>query len=104
MAVLLGAFGAHALKPLLEVHHAREIWSTAVLYHLVHAVALLWVAERMPGRGGCFLCWTLGVALFSGSLYLLALTGISWLGAVTPFGGLLLVSGWVLVIREAWKS
>jgi uncharacterized membrane protein YgdD (TMEM256/DUF423 family) len=104
MAVLLGAFGAHALKPLLEVHHAREIWSTAVLYHLVHAVALLWVAERIPGRGKCFLCWTLGVALFSGSLYLLALTGITWLGAVTPIGGLLLVSGWVLVIREAWKS
>jgi uncharacterized membrane protein YgdD (TMEM256/DUF423 family) len=104
LAVLLGAFGAHALKPLLEAHHAREIWGTAVLYHLVHAVALLWVAERIPGRGRCFLCWTLGVALFSGSLYLLALTGITLLGAVTPIGGLLLVSGWVLVIREGWKS
>ena len=103
-AILLGAFGAHALKSLLDAHHAREIWSTAVLYHLVHAVALLWVAERMPGRGGCFLCWTLGVTLFSGSLYLLALTGITWLGAVTPVGGLLLVLGWVLVIREGWKS
>jgi uncharacterized membrane protein YgdD (TMEM256/DUF423 family) len=105
LAILLGAFGAHALKSLLEVHHAREIWTTAVLYHLVHSVALLRSADHLPSALGSFLCLALGILIFSGSLYLLALTGISWLGAVTPVGGLLLIAGWILVMaRPPGKS
>ena len=100
--IALGAFGAHALKAVLETHNAREIWSTAVLYHLVHSVALLWAAESAVCRRGIILCWTSGIVVFSGSLYLLALTGISWLGAVTPVGGLLLMAGWILVVSAAF--
>jgi uncharacterized membrane protein YgdD (TMEM256/DUF423 family) len=104
LAVLLGAFGAHTLKSLLEAHHAREIWNTAVLYHLLHAVALLRSADHLPASRGSFLCWAIGILIFSGSLYLLALTGITWLGAITPVGGLLLIAGWVCVIGEGGKS
>ena len=73
-AVALGAFGAHALKLQLEAHHTRDLWNTAVLYHLVHSPVLLWFARSA-----------------------LALTGIGMLGAITPIGGLLLMAGWILI-------
>lgn len=98
-AILLGAFGAHALRELLEAHHARELWNTAVLYHLVHAPALLWLARGEEVAAAPLFCWGGGIILFSGSLYLLALTGIGWLGAITPVGGLLLLAGWFTVAR-----
>jgi len=96
-AIALGAFGAHALRGVLEAHQTRDLWNTAVLYHLVHAPALLWAATAEPFLQGAILCWTAGIVLFSGSLYALALTKISVLGAITPIGGLLLMAGWAIV-------
>ena len=104
LAVALGAFGAHALQkswdaalPAAEAAHRVEVWRTAALYHLTHAVALL--ALALSGAGLRFVwawrCWLAGVILFSGSLYVLCLTGQKWLGAVTPFGGVLLLAGWL---------
>jgi len=104
LAIALGAFGAHALKGVLEAHQTREIWNTAVLYHLVHAPALLWAATSEPFLQGVILCWTAGIILFSGSLYALALTKISVLGAITPIGGLLLLAGWAIVGIRALRS
>jgi uncharacterized membrane protein YgdD (TMEM256/DUF423 family) len=99
LGVLLGAFGAHALRERLS-EEARGWWETGVLYHLVHALALLG-ASLVPGRGRVLLlaraAFLSGVLLFSGSLYALALGGARGLGAVTPVGGLLLLLGWVLL-------
>lgn len=94
--VALGAFGAHALAPRLEAAGRADTWETAVFYHLVHAVALLGLAgcERLRARRWIGLLWAGGVAVFSGTLYLLALTGITWLGAITPLGGVALLAGW----------
>jgi len=104
LAIALGAFGAHALKGVLEAHQTREIWNTAVLYHLVHAPALLWAATSEPFLQWVILCWTAGIILFSGTLYALALTKISVLGAITPIGGLLLMAGWAIVGIRALRS
>jgi uncharacterized membrane protein YgdD (TMEM256/DUF423 family) len=104
LAIALGAFGAHALRGVLEANQTREVWNTAVLYHLVHAPALLWAATAEPFLQGAILCWTAGIVLFSGSLYALALTKISILGAITPFGGLLLMAGWAIVGIRALRS
>ena len=104
LAIALGAFGAHALRGVLEANQSRDLWNTAVLYHLVHAPALLWVATAEPFLQGAILCWAVGIILFSGSLYALALTKISVLGAITPIGGLLLMAGWAIVGLRAFKS
>ncbi|MCX8492742.1 MAG: DUF423 domain-containing protein [Chthoniobacterales bacterium] len=104
LGIGLGAFGAHALKGVLEIHHAREIWNTAVLYHLVHAPVLLWLAREHSVPRIPFLCFVFGILLFSGSLYLLAVTGITWLGAVTPIGGLLLMAGWASIAWNGFRS
>ncbi len=104
LGIALGAFGAHALRGLLAANETREIWNTAVLYHLVHAPALLWAATAESFLKGAILCWTVGILLFSGSLYALALTKISVLGAITPIGGLLLMAGWAIVGLRALKS
>jgi uncharacterized membrane protein YgdD (TMEM256/DUF423 family) len=93
--VLLGAFGAHGLKAVLESHSAIGLWQTASLYHLLHAVVLLCLASRADVRHMAFRLFTFGILLFSGSLYVLALTSIKPLGAVTPLGGLLLIAGWI---------
>jgi uncharacterized membrane protein YgdD (TMEM256/DUF423 family) len=95
LGVALGAFGAHALKGTLEANHTTEIWKTAVLYHFIHALALLMLAtlptvNRMAGS-----LFVAGIVIFSGSLYLLALTNVKWLGAITPLGGLCFLAGWV---------
>jgi uncharacterized membrane protein YgdD (TMEM256/DUF423 family) len=107
-AVALGAFGAHALKPTLLARGSLETWHTASLYHLVHAVALLGVALATlggvaPGRALARAadCWLAGTALFSGSLYFMALGGPRWLGPITPVGGVLLIAGWILVAFAA---
>lgn len=92
--VALGAFGAHGLKNLLAVNDTAAIWQTAVFYHLVHAVASLWASEKCPS---VVRWWTAGVLIFSGSLYLLAMTNVRWLGAITPLGGLCLLAGWALI-------
>jgi uncharacterized membrane protein YgdD (TMEM256/DUF423 family) len=97
-AVAAGAFGAHALRGTLEPR-ALEVFEVAVRYQMLHALALLaaaWVADRAPGpwavRAG--LCLIAGVLVFSGSLYLVSLGGLRWLGAVTPVGGVTLMAGW----------
>jgi uncharacterized membrane protein YgdD (TMEM256/DUF423 family) len=102
--VALGAFGAHALKETLTTRGSVATWQTAVLYHLVHAVALLAVASQAGGPINArwiALCWSAGVVLFSGSLYWLALGGPKLLGPVTPLGGLAFLAGWGLV---AWNA
>jgi uncharacterized membrane protein YgdD (TMEM256/DUF423 family) len=104
LAIALGAFGAHALRGVLEANQSRDLWNTAVLYHLVHAPALLWAATAEPFLQGAILCWALGILLFSGSLYALALTKISVLGAITPIGGFLLMAGWAIVGIRALRS
>ena len=94
LAVALGAFGAHAFKGILESHAMTEVWNKAVLYHFIHAVALLVLALLLAGpRGVCWLFFA-GIILFSGSLYLMALTNMRWLGAITPLGGLCFLAGW----------
>jgi uncharacterized membrane protein YgdD (TMEM256/DUF423 family) len=98
LAVALGAFGAHALRGVLEASHHMDTWKTAVQYHLAHAVALLGVALAGSGFRRTAWCWAAGTVLFSGSLYLLSVTGLRWLGAVTPFGGLLLLAGWAALL------
>ena len=106
--VALGAFGAHALKPTLEAHGSVETWKTAVLYHLVHAVALLalagWRDSHAGPNGRVAALWTAGVVLFSGSLYWLALGGPRFLGPVTPLGGLAFLAGWFLLAWAAFRQ
>src|SRR4051794_4864220 len=88
LAVALGAFGAHGLKATLELYGTAANWQTAALYHLVHAAVLLVLATRPVVARWPFILFTAGIVIFSGSLYVLAVTNIKILGAVTPFGGL----------------
>ena len=103
----LGAFGAHALRETLASRGTLPAWQTAVLYQLVHAVALLALAGWRDTHGGppasVALCWLAGIVLFSGSLYGLALGGPAFLGPVTPVGGLAFLAGWALVARHAFR-
>jgi uncharacterized membrane protein YgdD (TMEM256/DUF423 family) len=94
LAVALGAFGAHGLETLLATNKMTEVWKTAVFYHFIHTVMLFLLAQRQPVRSGPWLCFLAGILLFSGSLYLLAVTNVRWLGAVTPFGGVSFLAGW----------
>ena len=103
LAVALGAFGAHGLRSTLETRGMLEAWNKAVFYQFVHAIALLVLARcGNINRGACLLL-IVGVLLFSGSLYLLALTGLPWLGPVTPLGGLCLLVGWAWLVLEPPK-
>ncbi len=101
LAVVAGAFGAHGLKTRIDEAHLG-IWQTAVEYHMYHAIALLaFTGGAMSIRSGrlpVWACraWIAGIAIFSGTLYLLAVTGAKWLGAITPLGGLALIAGWAL--------
>ena len=98
LAVALGAFGAHGLRSSLEARGMLDAWNKAVFYHFIHAVALLVLAlYGSINRGACWLL-IIGILLFSGSLYLLALTNLRWLGAVTPFGGLCFLAGWAWLV------
>lgn len=98
IGVALGAFGAHGLKGRVEAD-MLAVFETGVRYHLVHAlglVAVAWAAERWGGGWVSFAgsAFVFGILVFSGSLYLLALTGARWLGAITPLGGLAFIVGW----------
>lgn len=104
--VAAGAFGAHALRGRLEPWQL-QVFETAVRYHLVHALALLFVgahAPRAPRRGAMLAgaLFVAGVALFSGSLYALSLSGVRAWGAVTPFGGVCFMAGWLVLARAYW--
>jgi uncharacterized membrane protein YgdD (TMEM256/DUF423 family) len=99
LAVAFGAFGAHGLKShFLEHPDLEGVYKTAVLYHFIHGIALLWISGRQNEK------WRkprwvffFGILIFSGSLYALVLTEIRSFGAITPIGGLLFLVGWVLV-------
>jgi uncharacterized membrane protein YgdD (TMEM256/DUF423 family) len=112
-AVAFGAFGGHGLrKKLAEAPDGAkrlEWWQTAASYHLAHALAIglaALVAERVPGAWAPGAAWAFlaGIALFSGSLYVMALTGFRKLGAVTPLGGLALLAGWACLLTAALAS
>ena len=95
-AVLVGAFGAHALRDVLDARNS-ELWHTAVNYHIWHALALALAVGFGRGRSGRFatVVFALGIVLFSGSLYMLALGAPHWVGIITPFGGLAFIAGWI---------
>jgi uncharacterized membrane protein YgdD (TMEM256/DUF423 family) len=100
LAVALGAFGAHGLEPTLRANGLMDRWNTAAHYHLIHAVAMVAVALHAPLRKWTWRCWLLGTLIFSGSLYFLAALNMKILGPVTPFGGLFLLGGWLMLIFE----
>lgn len=107
LGVAFGAFGAHALKARLAPD-LLTVWKTAVEYQLYHALALVLVgliATQRPSIAitNAGICFALGVLVFSGSLYVLALSGVRWLGAITPIGGLLFLVGWALLFWAALK-
>jgi uncharacterized membrane protein YgdD (TMEM256/DUF423 family) len=107
LAVALGAFGAHALKARLTADRLTT-FETGVRYQMYHALAMLgvvaaithWPASNLPNVAGWL--FVTGTLLFSGSLYLLCFTHQRWLGAVTPFGGLAFIAGWVCLVLTAW--
>lgn len=99
LGVAMGAFGAHALEGRIEDPHLIEVWHTGARYHLIHAVALLGVAAHPGAVDWSGRLFVAGIVLFSGSLYLMTLTGVRVLGAVTPLGGLCFIAGWLLL---AW--
>lgn len=102
LAVALGAFGAHGLKTTLQAHEMVGVWEKAVLYHFIHAVAILVLALHGTSNRWPLILFLGGILLFSGSLYTLALTNVRWLGAITPLGGLCFLAGWAwLVIAPA---
>ncbi|HLP27957.1 MAG TPA: DUF423 domain-containing protein [Candidatus Didemnitutus sp.] len=105
LAVAVGAIGAHALEGYLDAH-AMETYTKAATYHFYHTLALLGVGIYAKHRPSTMLTWSgrlfiIGMVLFSGSLYLLALTGIRQLGMITPLGGVAFIAGWAcLVVNE----
>ncbi|NGM88784.1 DUF423 domain-containing protein [Parapusillimonas sp. SGNA-6] len=108
VGVAAGAFGAHAMRGRLAPD-MMAVWQTAVLYQLVHGLGMLAIAalgSRMPSpllsTSGTLML--VGVVIFSGSLYVLSATGIKWLGAVTPIGGLAFIAAWAMVALAAWRS
>jgi uncharacterized membrane protein YgdD (TMEM256/DUF423 family) len=102
LAVALGAFGAHALRSMLEQHGLADAWNKAVLYQFVHALALLVIGATAIGNRPAVWLFLSGTVLFSGSLYALCLTNLRWLGAITPFGGLCFLAGWICIV--AWPG
>ncbi|AKH67819.1 uncharacterized small membrane protein [Spongiibacter sp. IMCC21906] len=110
LAVALGAFGAHGLKAKLSPE-MMTVYQTAVQYHFFHTLALLGVAVLLQQQGvqhptlkACVWLFALGIVVFSGSLYALALTNIRILGAITPIGGVLFMAAWVCLAVAAWKT
>jgi uncharacterized membrane protein YgdD (TMEM256/DUF423 family) len=105
LGVAAGAFGAHALRDSLPAERFA-VFETGVRYQMYHALALLvmaWAVSRWPERGLETAAWLLlaGTIVFSGSLELLAVTGLRWIGAITPVGGLALIAGWAVA---AWRT
>jgi len=109
LAVMMGAFGAHALKARFAVAQL-DTWATAVQYHFYHALALIVVGLAMrllPEVAGLHRVGRLflfGLLAFSGSLYLLALTGVRQLGFITPLGGVAFIAGWLLLAHLLWRG
>jgi uncharacterized membrane protein YgdD (TMEM256/DUF423 family) len=107
ISVAAGAFGAHALKARLspELLAVFETGARYELYHALGIIAAAWAAARFGGAAPAWAGWlfALGTLLFSGSLYALALTGVRALGAVTPFGGVAFIAGWIALALSALR-
>ncbi len=109
LAVSLGAFGAHALKPLLVQNGRLDTYELAVRYHFYHTLALLAIGLLMDRFNPKTLSWSalcmlIGMFLFSGSLYVLALLNTTSVALITPFGGLLMIGGWGLLFYSVLKK
>ena len=107
-SVAAGAFGAHALKSILDPS-MLAVYETAARYQMYHALGLFVVAwlvreteDSLAVKAGWLFC--IGILLFSGSLYIVALAGIKWMGALTPLGGISFISGWACVAWTAWRA
>jgi uncharacterized membrane protein YgdD (TMEM256/DUF423 family) len=108
LAVAFGAFGAHGLRERLAPD-MLAVFEVAVRYQMYHALALVgvalalarWPSSALQAAGWCFVA---GTIIFSGSLYVLTLTGMRWLGAVTPIGGVAFLAGWGLLAWAAWRA
>jgi uncharacterized membrane protein YgdD (TMEM256/DUF423 family) len=108
-AVAIGAFGAHGLKATLAATGKAETFETAARYQMYHALAILLLAAlaaHLPAKRIRLISWlfSVGIVFFSGSLYVLSLTGVLWLGAVAPIGGLSLMAAWLLLTLSAKES
>ncbi|WP_439882388.1 DUF423 domain-containing protein [Pontibacter sp. MBLB2868] len=109
LSVAIGAFGAHALAPMLQATGRTDTFETAVKYQMYHTLALLAVGlllfrVEQPALQVAAWCFFLGIVVFSGSLYTLCATGITWLGAITPIGGTLLIVGWGAMFYAILKA
>jgi uncharacterized membrane protein YgdD (TMEM256/DUF423 family) len=105
LAVAVGAFGAHGLRGRLDPD-MLAIFETGARYQMYHALALVavaWAATRWPGTAIAGWLFLAGIVIFSGSLYVLALSGVRWLGAITPLGGLCFLAGWAVLVWEVWR-
>ena len=109
LAVCIGAFGAHALKDTLTNHDTLATFNTGVQYHFYHSLALLFIAQ-LASNNKCrhikrsAVAFSIGIIIFSGSLYTLALTGIKTFGAITPLGGLAFLLGWLFLFLAKLKK
>lgn len=108
LGVVMGAFGAHILKNYLE-SNLLIVFETAVKYQMYHSLAMVVVAVLMKSNRNVWLIrsvwfFTAGIVIFSGSLYVLSLTGIKWFGALTPFGGIAFLAGWICLFMYALKN
>lgn len=108
LAVAAGAFGSHALRARLTPEYLA-VFETGVRYQMYHALALFaaaWAVTRWPSQLPVWAGWLFvtGTVLFSGSLYILALTGTRWLGAITPLGGAAFLAGWLCLTASGWKA
>lgn len=110
IAVGIGAFGAHGLKPMLEATGRLDTFETAVKYHFYHSLALFGLGILALVRPDwqklalSFWGFTLGILVFSGSLYVFCLSGITWLGAITPLGGVAFILGWIGLLWGSMTS
>lgn len=110
LAVGMGAFGAHGLRERLDAY-SMSVYEKAVFYHFVHALGILIVsllarANAITFSGQARVAWLLliGIVVFSGSLYALAISGVRILGAITPIGGLAFIAGWIWLIVESMRA
>jgi uncharacterized membrane protein YgdD (TMEM256/DUF423 family) len=108
LAVAAGAFGAHGLRDRLAPD-MLAVFETAARYQMYHALALIavaWVTVRWPDGSASLAGWLFvaGIVVFSGSLYVLALSGVRWLGAITPLGGVCFLVGWAVLAWSIWRS
>lgn len=108
LAVAIGAFGAHGLKTYLSTEMI-QIYKTGVEYHFYHSLGLLFIGVIAISFPSELLKWSAislvaGIILFSGSLYVLAISGVKWIGAITPFGGISFIAGWALLFLAVLKK